>query len=219
MRRSRGRGGRGEAEGEDEGRIKCARRTHPHGHVREAQRLELLGLRGLHTLAEAVDVVGEDLRRLDRARALRVHRAEVVLHPRDGLRGLGHMLGALLIPRGVPLQLGLHDEKLGLGVLDRVPVLRLRLLLRLEPAGLPLEHLVDDLHARDARKDRGGRLLGILRLHREVVLLLVGVAVEGHAVVAVLVVIRHLLGGREAAHKNDDRGYHSGEAQSHLMKE
>ena len=65
------------------------------------------------------------------------------------------MLGALLIPRGVPLQLGLHDEKLGLGVLDRVPVLRLRLLLRLEPAGLPLEHLVDDLHARDARKDRG----------------------------------------------------------------
>ena len=129
------------------------------------------------------------------------------------------MLGALLIPRGVPLQLGLHDEKLGLGVLDRVPVLRLRLLLRLEPAGLPLEHLVDDLHARNARKDRGGRLLGILRLHREVVLLLVGVAVEGHAVVAVLVVVRHLLGGREAAHKNDERDYHSGEAQSHLMKE
>ena len=67
--------------------------------------------------------------------------------------------------------------------------------------------------------DHSSRLLGILRLHREVVLLLVGVAVEGHAVVAVLVVIRHLLGGREAAHKNDDRGYHSGEAQSHLMKE
>ena len=99
-------------------------------------------------LAEAVDVAREEGGGPDRALALRLHRPKVRLHPRDGLRRFGHLLRTLLIAGSVPLELSLHDEELGLRVLDGLPVLHVQLLLRLQPARLALEHLINDCHAR-----------------------------------------------------------------------